>query len=139
MAPPSQSTIEKKLALLQANFKSTLPAKVDEIELLWNSISINDVEQSVISDCHRMTHTLVGSGGTFGAVVVSTVARELEQALKLLIEEKTVLTSEYKSIVSSLILKLKRIKLLSEIKFEENTALYITNSINTVLGCYSTE
>jgi len=109
MAAPGQSTIEEKLASLQANFKSTLPAKVDDIEQLWNSISVNDVDQSALFDCHRMAHTLVGSGGTFGAVIVSTAARELEQALKLLIEEKTVLTSEYKSIVSRLILKLRRI------------------------------
>ena len=109
MAPPSQSTIEEKLASLQANFKSTLPAKIEDIEQLWISVSESDADMSVVFDCHRMLHTLVGSGGTFGAVAVSTAARELEQALKLLIEEKTVLTSEYKSIVNSLILKLKNI------------------------------
>lgn len=108
MAASGQPTIEEKIATLQADFKSTLPGKVDDIEQRWNSISENQVDQSVIFDCHRIAHTLVGSGGTFGAAKVSTAARELEQALKLLIQEKTVLSSEYKSIVSRLILKLKR-------------------------------
>ena len=109
MAPPSHSTIEEKLALLQANFKSTLPGKVDEIERCWNSVNVEDADKTPLFDCHRMAHTLVGSGGTFGAVVVSTAARELEQAMKLLIEDKMLLTAEYKSIITSLIIKLKEI------------------------------
>lgn len=108
MAPPSQATIEEKLALLQANFKNTLPEKVEEIEQLWDSIVVNEVNDSVISDCHRMAHTLVGTGGTFGAMAVSTAARELEQALKLLVSD-TKLTSEYKVTVTDLILSLKNI------------------------------
>lgn len=109
MAPPSQATIEEKLAALQANYKLTLPGKVEQIEQLWSSVIVGgDLNESSIVDCHRMAHTLVGTGGTFGAVIVSTAARELEQALKLLVN-KTELTSEYKSTVTVLISKLKTI------------------------------
>ncbi|MDH5600538.1 MAG: response regulator, partial [Gammaproteobacteria bacterium] len=82
--------------------------KVENIEQLWNSVSLSDIDESIIFDCHRMAHTLVGSGGTFGAISVSVSARELEQALKLLIDKKSVLTPDYKSVVSRLILKLKK-------------------------------
>ena len=108
MASPGQSTTEKQLASLQAKFKSGLPGKVENIEQLWNSVSLSDIDESIIFDCHRMAHTLVGSGGTFGAISVSVSARELEQALKLLIDKKSVLTPDYKSVVSRLILKLKK-------------------------------
>lgn len=110
MAPSSQSTIEEKLATLQANFKISLPGKVEEIEQLWNSVVVGNVTESSITDCHRMAHTLVGTGGTFGAITVSTAARELEQALKLLVNN-TELTSEYKLTVTDLVSKLKTISI----------------------------
>jgi len=108
MASPSQSTIEEKLATLQANFKLSLPSKVEEIESLWNSVVVGDVNESSIIDCHRMAHTLVGTGGTFGAITVSTAARELEQALKLLVK-KTELTDKYNSTVTDLVSNLKAV------------------------------
>ncbi|MCW8901168.1 MAG: response regulator [Gammaproteobacteria bacterium] len=109
MARSSQSKIEEKLASLQANFKQTLPDKIDKIEQLWNAIISSEANESAVIDCHRMSHTLVGSGGTFGAVVVSSAARELEQALKLIVNKQSNLTSGYKLLVSSLISKLKDI------------------------------
>lgn len=108
MPPASQSQIEEKLASLQANFKNTLPTKVEKIKQLWDSVVVGEANESAIADCHRMAHTLVGTGGTFGAVVVSTTARELEQALKLLVN-KTDLTTEYKETVTNLIINLKNI------------------------------
>jgi len=72
MAPPSQSTVEEKLASLQANFKLKLPDKIENIDKLWTSVVVGDAVDSIIADCHRMAHTLVGTGGTFGAHIVST-------------------------------------------------------------------
>jgi len=109
MARSSQSQIEEKLASLQANFKQTLPDKIDKIEQLWNAVISSEANESAVIDCHRMSHTVVGSGGTFGAVVVSSAARELEQALKLIVNKQSNLTSGYKLLVSSLISKLKDI------------------------------
>ena len=109
MAPPSQETIEEKLAALQTNFKLTLSTKIEEIEQLWNSIIVGEENKVVIADCHRMAHTLVGSGGTFGAIAVSTSSRELEQALNLLIISENNITNEYKVVVSNLIINLKHI------------------------------
>lgn len=102
-----KSTVEEKLTLLQANFKAALSGKVNEIQNRWSEVDNTSVTNDVIFDCHRMAHTLVGSGGTFGAITVSKSARELEQGLKLLADEKIALTSEYKSVIANLIAKLK--------------------------------
>jgi PAS domain S-box-containing protein len=106
--PPSHTDVEQKLAALQAEFKRTLPDKVAKIELLWKSILSDDGTDSMIIDCHRMAHTLIGTAGTFGAIVVTTAARELEQALKSLAKIGD-LSPEIKSLVTSLILNLKKV------------------------------
>lgn len=108
MASRSQSEIVQKLASLQAEFKRTLPNKVAEIEQLWNSVVADEAKHSAITDCHRMSHNLVGSGGTFGAIVVTTAARELEQVLGLLVNESDI-PAERKSAVTKIILKLKNV------------------------------
>ncbi len=108
MPPPSQSDIEQQLAALQAEFKRTLPDKVADIENLWNLVLAGDASDSTISDCHRMAHTLVGSGGTFGAIVVTTASRELEQALKSILNEND-LSSDIKSIITNLLQNLKAV------------------------------
>ena len=104
MSQQSQLEVEKKLAELKADFKRTLPGKISAIETLWNSLLSGEPE-IIISDCHRMAHTLVGSGGTFGAHSVSGIARELEQVLKSF-SGKSTLSSEATTLVTHLILKL---------------------------------
>ena len=109
MAPPSQSEIEQQLASLQAEFKRTLPDKLSEIESMWNSAVIAKEENNTaLADCHRLAHTLVGSGGTFGAIVVTTASRKLEQALKPLLNE-TNLSEDNKSNIFALISELKMV------------------------------
>jgi len=108
MASSSQSDIEQKLALLQAEFKRTLPDKVTDIEESWESVLKNGSKGSALETCHRMVHTLAGSGGTFGATVVTTASREVIQAIKS-IENKSDLSSGIKLIITDLISKLKTV------------------------------
>lgn len=106
MPPSKQTDIAQQLASLQAEFKRSLPEKISELELLWNLFLQDEGNDSAINGCHRMAHSLVGSGGTFGAVIVSTASRELEHTLSLLIHDENSL-DESKSIINDLILKLK--------------------------------
>ena len=106
MASSSQSDIDKKLTSLQAKFKQTLPTKVAEIETLWNLILTGEANESATEDCHRMVHSLAGSAGTFGAVIVTTASRELIYALKSITDQSN-LSADIKSIITSLIIKLK--------------------------------
>jgi len=106
MASLSQSDLDKKLASLQADFKRTLPDKVIDIEKRWETVLAGEVDDSVIEDCHRMAHTLAGSGGTFGAVTITTASRELIHAFKSITNVRK-LSPDIKSIISALISRLK--------------------------------
>lgn len=115
MATPSQSEVKKQLAALQQAFKLSLPAKISTIEQLWEDICQGKNSESALADLHRIAHSLSGSGGTFGAVPISSAARELEQKVKLLLgdsEQVTSLssaTSEISQQLNALILQLKQI------------------------------
>ena len=102
MASSSQSDIEKKLALLQSEFKRTLHNKVTDIEDLWKLILADEADNSALDACHRMVHTLAGSGGTFGATAVTTASREIIQAIKL-IENKNDIAKDIELTISALI------------------------------------
>lgn len=113
MTIPSQSDIEKKLAELQLTFKNDLPGKLTKIEQLWEDFCQAESSETTLADLHRMAHSLAGSGGTFGAVVVSTAARELEQKLKPLLHDtsstsSTSSISEVQQQLSALIKQLRQ-------------------------------
>lgn len=82
-----ESDVAKKLATLQITYKQQLPEKISRIKSLWDSLDQNLLSNNSLQDMHRMAHTLAGSGGTFGAVTVSTVAREFDNQLKELLDE----------------------------------------------------
>jgi len=105
-----KSDVEKKLAALHMAFKQQLPDKIAEIEKLWESLQTSDGRYEELVTLHRITHSLAGSGGTFGAVVVSTVAKQLEQVFKPLLNEAaelTIFSNEIKLSVDELLVRLK--------------------------------
>ncbi len=79
----------KKLNALQSTFKQKLSEKITEIEHLWSTFLQDKKNYACLKNLHRSVHSLAGSGGTFGAVAVSTVARELEILLKPLLKQQT--------------------------------------------------
>lgn len=83
----SESDVANKLAALQITYKQQLPEKILRIKNLWDSLDQNLLSNNSLEDMHRMAHTLAGSGGTFGAIAVSTVAREFDNQLKELLDE----------------------------------------------------
>ena len=107
MSVSRSSDVAKKLAALQQSFKEQLPEKVSEIKRLWSSFSQNTTSDAALADVHRMAHSLAGSGGTFGAVAVSTVAKELEQVFKSLLNV-TELPDEVKQNVECLLIELSQ-------------------------------
>jgi len=76
-----------KLASLQAEFKQQLPAKIADIEQLWKLISTEGANNTRLQEFHQMVYSLANSGGIYCAVVVSKVARDLEQTLKFMMLE----------------------------------------------------
>ncbi|MDH5256977.1 MAG: PAS domain-containing protein [Gammaproteobacteria bacterium] len=77
-----------KLAVLQQVFKLRLIENISEIDQLWKELQ-NDRNTDVrISSArlYRIFHGLAGAGGTFGAIAISRIARELELKVKPLVD-----------------------------------------------------
>lgn len=85
MAAATESELAKKLAALQVMFQQRLPGKIAEIESVWETRDQEPGSDVRFSDLYRMAQSLTGTGGSFGAIAVSTVARELEQTFKSLL------------------------------------------------------
>ena len=83
MDNPLSAELQQRLAELQAIFHAQLPDKIDEINNAWQALS-REWSAEQLNNLLRMSHSLAGSGGTFGAHQVGQAARNLEQPLKAL-------------------------------------------------------
>lgn len=81
---PDKTDISKQLKALQESYAAELPIKVNDIESLWKQLLESQWNDALATDVHRMSHTLVGSGASFGYPDVSNTARRLEIELKAL-------------------------------------------------------
>ena len=94
MPASSESVVAKKLTALQLSFKQQLPSKVAEIKQQWTTFCHDKTSHDNLLDLQRMVHRLAGSGGSFGAETVSTVAHVLLQTLSPL-EKETIPASTF--------------------------------------------
>lgn len=107
MTEKNKSDHLEKLLQLQQNFKNQLASKINAIESAWNEI--NTQQNSDFSDFHILVHSLVGAAGTFGAALLSSEARQLENKIKLLLNNETILNSNISSKIDRLISDIHRI------------------------------
>ena len=82
MVTTSKTDDELKLAALALEFKGQLSGKISKLELMWKTRIDNTIPFGNLNDLYRGAHSLAGSGGTFGAAAISTIAHEIEQTLK---------------------------------------------------------
>lgn len=73
-------TIQDKLQALSDSFAASLPAKLDNIKMLWEQVRGQD-QGSIITDVIFYAHKLAGSGASFGFKAVSDSARKIEVSL----------------------------------------------------------
>lgn len=105
-----QSEITEKLAQVQQKYFAQLPEKISEIEVTWNKFETGSIRQhAVLDELYRHIHSLAGSSGTFGAEELSTTAKELQQHLRNLIDEKNIILPDDVDIIDRLILHIKEI------------------------------
>ncbi|MDH3327160.1 MAG: Hpt domain-containing protein, partial [Gammaproteobacteria bacterium] len=78
MSLSGRPEVQEKLLTMQEKFKRQLEGKLAEVDRLWGLFCDDKTGNESIADLNRIIHGLAGSGGTFGAMAVSTVARELE-------------------------------------------------------------
>lgn len=75
--------LQQRLAELQEIFQQQLPGRIDEISCCWQELQQHWSGQRS-AQLYRLSHSLAGNGGAFGAEEICTIARSLEQGLKLL-------------------------------------------------------
>ncbi len=75
-----------KIALLQDQYRSQIPSRIEELKRLWHQYSESG-DPDTLRELRRSVHSLAGSSGTFGAPLVSSQARYLERALHTVMVE----------------------------------------------------
>ncbi len=75
--------LQQRLAELQAIFHAQLPGRINDINNAWQALS-REWSAEQLNKLQRMSHSLAGSGGTFGCHQIGQAARNLEQSLKAL-------------------------------------------------------
>lgn len=89
----SEKKFQDVLRTLSASYAAQLPEKICHIEDTWAALQ-KKWDARVLSDFHRMVHSLTGSGATFGFAELSRIARALEAILKVLVNQEDAANSE---------------------------------------------
>ncbi len=105
VTPKVSADLKAQLDVLRASYAARLDEKIESICQMWANYSMqNDASSNpdsnlnspdllskaeqieALKTLHRATHTLAGSGATFGFSAVSDAARRAEITLKMLVE-----------------------------------------------------
>ncbi|MDH5407206.1 MAG: response regulator [Gammaproteobacteria bacterium] len=78
-------SIEQRISALRKSYYAELPEKAEGISQLWEDVKINS-SQTALTSLHYATHSLAGSGATFGATKLSDLARTIEEKIILQLE-----------------------------------------------------
>ena len=70
-----------ELESLQEYFAARLPDRLRELEEAWNRVREAAWSAPDLKDFHRLVHSLVGAGATFGFPTLTAVSRALERRL----------------------------------------------------------
>lgn len=78
-----------RLQALQKEYLLELPGKISEIKSAWLAYMEESEEQAyrTLGVLRQRVHALAGSGGTFGCSAISNAAEQLENQLRLALEQ----------------------------------------------------
>jgi chemotaxis protein histidine kinase CheA len=77
---PSEDTVPE-LESLQEYFAARLPDRLRELEEAWDRVREAAWSEPALKDFHRLVHSLVGAGATFGFPALTVASRALERRL----------------------------------------------------------
>jgi HPt (histidine-containing phosphotransfer) domain-containing protein len=78
----SDDEFRQMLAAVSAEFRAGLPARLADIDQLWQQIIGGDHASQRIADLIRAVHKIAGSAETFGLTAVGQAAAALESRLE---------------------------------------------------------
>lgn len=103
----NQAELQEKLKKLSDAYAAQLPEKLKQLELTWNQMPQAEWDEEGFHILHRMTHSLTGSGKTFGFAALGEAARKLETLLKQAVDAKKIFGQEQRDQVQRLLSELK--------------------------------
>ncbi|QKQ26703.1 diguanylate cyclase [Candidatus Reidiella endopervernicosa] len=103
----ASESIEERLKALHINYLQGLPAKFAVIDDQWRKLCESPKSHERLTELHRSTHTMAGSGATFGCPEVGSAARNIESNIRLLIESDQPLDEQKVNEIETLIDRLK--------------------------------
>ena len=79
--PNNRPDMQEKYRQLQQQYAANLPEKIATLERDWHAVNQNPVDTTLYQTLIRSFHTLAGSGGSFGFPAITSLCREIEDAL----------------------------------------------------------
>lgn len=87
-ASDSAEAFATQFELLQRGYLAQLPAKIEQMQVLLQTLLTQGWDAEQGETLYRMVHSLAGSGGSMGFKTVSDSARALEQEIKRIVQGK---------------------------------------------------
>src|SRR4051812_32638624 len=100
--PVDTEELKRKLGKMRASYRANAPAKVMEIEALWQRVLEGDTDVAVRGELVMAVHTLVGSAPTLGCEALGAAAAELEAAIRKAFERDGPLPAGESAAISDL-------------------------------------
>ena len=101
--PSAPTAIERELAELQDQYVLNLPKKIARLKDLWQKLLHYSWSDEAFSLLQRITHSLAGSGKTFGFEKLSNDARKLDEYLLPFVNHKQRPTAQERSHIDALV------------------------------------
>jgi len=98
-----QPSLEQKLQALRLNYLNGLVDRYREISEQWHLLQGNSTDHQLLETLHRLTHTMAGSGATFGCPEVGSAARRAESAFRQIIDDQRIISASDISAIDDLI------------------------------------
>lgn len=108
------------MRLLSRSFVQELPARIDEIEALWNKLQI-ERDMKTLQALHCSVHNLISNGEALGYPELSVEVRGLEQVLKSLMQKNVLLDAVQSAGIPQQICELKKISVEQESDLTKDT------------------
>ena len=84
----NDANIQAQLQALRESYAAQLPKKLEEIDTCWQMLSTGKWDPARAELLHRLTHSLAGSGSTFGFPKLGEISRSIEQLIKSWLQER---------------------------------------------------
>ncbi|MDQ3268353.1 MAG: response regulator, partial [Pseudomonadota bacterium] len=125
-----QNEFHAKLKLLNDTYAAQLPEKLKQLEQVWEHLPQDSWDEEGFETLHCMVHSLTGSGKTFGFALLSEVARNLENYLKVHAQTQIILNEDQRKHIQGLMKELHKVAVCRESLFNDQASLIAVASPN---------